>query len=233
MKSAILKFRSENKQQIPFEHNYYLGIAIQKKYNQLMYSEKIEMHSGLQNNYTISSIITKDAEIRDDGIYTKNFFIVLRSLEDEFINRLKVSFSSYPEIRIGNSVFSIVEIKDTKRVDFSSDIYFKSLSPILIRYSKKLDNFVTQKNEIEPNLKAWMINAYYKNTGRKPETNFSIDIDKVKVKSVIVSKNRIKLRAPLIYGRFRSADPEMLEMFYYKGMGSKTGLGLGCWEAYQ
>lgn len=230
MKSVILKFKSPEKQVIPFEHNYYTGIALQQKYNQIMYSEKLNMHSRLQNNYTISSIITKNGEIKDNGIYTNQFFIILRSLDDEFINKLKVAFSFYPEIRIGGTKFSIYEIKDTKIALFNNIVNFKSLSPVLIRYKDKLDNFVTQENEIEPNLKAWMLNTYYKYTGKKFDINFSIDIDKIKIKSVMVSSNKIKLRALLLYGKFKMADPEMLRLLYYKGLGSKTGLGLGCWE---
>ena len=230
MKSVILKFKSPEKQVIPFDHNYYTGIAIQQKYNQIMYSEKLNMHSRLQNNYTISSIITKNGEIKDNGIYTNKFFIILRSLDDEFINKLKAAFSFYPEMRIGNSKFSIYEIKDTRMTLFNNIVNFKSLSPVLIRYKDKLNNFVTQENEIEPNLKAWMVNTYYKYTGKKFDVNFSIDIDKIKVKSVMVSSNKIKLRALLLYGKFKMADPEMLQLLYYRGLGSKSGLGLGCWE---
>jgi len=228
MKSIILLFKSPEKQLIPFEHNYYTGIAIQQKYNRLLYNEKIEKHSRIQSNYTISSIIPKKPEINKNGIYTDRFFIVLRSIDDNFIKYIKAAFAIYPEFRINNSIFNIYKIEDTEKIKFKDNTKFKAISPFLIRYKNIHKNFVTKKENIPENMKAWIIDTYKKFTGLEIKEDFDIKIDNVKVKSIMASNN-VRLRGVLLSGEFINLKSDVQELFYYKGIGSKTGLGLGCW----
>jgi CRISPR-associated endoribonuclease Cas6 len=228
MKSVILSLKKIDRVPIPFEYNYFFGIAI---YNKLrLYQENIKnLHNkNMQDVHTFSSVISRDLTLSTAGIDFNKGTIILRSLDDKIIEYLRIGLSLDNILYIGNSKIVINSIKKLDSPDFSKgEVNFKSISPALIRNFSNKNNFVI-KDDVSENLSksiAWSYEKYYASKIKPPviEKYFS------KVKTVKISNNGVILNAVLLKGKI-TGDEEVIKFSYFKGFGSKTGLGLGCWE---
>lgn len=220
---------------IPFEYNYFLGISLYQKL--LGYEKDIKkLHNLSQIGlYTFSNIISpKKINYNKEGLIIEKGYIIFRTLDDNLINYLRLGILENPDIRIGNNtIFKVTRIMNlTNNINFSSEnLNFKTLSPILIRNFSKRNLYVDNEDDVSPNLKLVMENQIKRFFNIN---NCTIDFENLKIhmKTIRISGSSKKesiTKGFNISGSIK-ADPEVSKIVYYKGLGSKTSLGLGCWE---
>lgn len=229
MKSVLIRVKNLNNSLLPFEHNYTLAIAI---YNKLQYYQNSirELHTKeFQDIHTISTIIPQEPDFGADGISFQKGFFILRSYYDDIIEHLRLAISLDGTLRVGDLYLEVTGIRETVAPKFESGtVKFKTLSPVLVRDYEDRNTFRTHADDVPDNLSRSMVWSYASFTSKTPETP-KITISSLKRKTVRVSKSGTVLGAVVLKGTIKG-DLDLLQFSYFKGIGSKTGLGLGCWE---
>ncbi|MGC8656966.1 MAG: CRISPR-associated endoribonuclease Cas6 [Thermoplasmata archaeon] len=235
MKSIILKIERREGVVIPFEYNYYLGISLYSKLQE--YQKEVKpLHTREQLGiHTISNIITKNPiKYGDNGLEIDGGFVIFRSLDPKIITYLRLGLSIDPIIRIANVKYYVKSIHDLEpKLKNENIINFRTISPILVRNFDIKKKFVNRIEDIEKNLNLstrWILEKEF---GIK-DPNINIEIKSAKRKTVKISSAKAKesiTTAFQVNGKM-SGDPNILQILYYKGLGSKTSLALGCWEVF-
>ncbi|WP_196795571.1 CRISPR-associated endoribonuclease Cas6 [Ferroplasma acidiphilum] len=236
MKSTKLYIKRVDGKIIPFEYNYFIGISIYKKL--LNFQEDIiPLHRSSQIGiYTFSNIISpfipRSELFADNGLNIDKGYIIFRTLNEKLIDYLRLGILQDNKIRIKDTVFEVSRIEDIKPYNGDADeLKFKSLSPILVRDYIRKKIYVNDEQNVAPNLKLVIENQLSKFFGiNSSSVNFS-DLTPRK-KSIRISSNGKKesISTGFNLSGTITAQPDILKLLYYKGLGSKTSLGLGCWE---
>jgi CRISPR-associated endoribonuclease Cas6 len=229
VKSILLRVKNTDNSLLPYEHNYTLSIAI---YNKLQYYQDSvrKLHTKeIQDIHTISTIIPQNPQYETAGINFQKGFFILRSNYDDIIDHLRLAISLDGTLKVGDLYLEVTGIKDTDEPSFDSgDINFRTLSPVLVRDQEDRKTFRTHTDDVPENLSlsmSWSFSSFTSKSVEKP----TLTITSLKRKTVRVSKSGTILGAVVLRGSIQG-DPDLLRFSYYKGLGSKTGLGLGCWE---
>lgn len=220
---------------IPFEYNYYLAISLYSKLR--LYQEEIKkLHQKNQPGiYTFSNIITKGAKYGANGLDIQKGFFVLRSIDDNIESYLRLGLSVDPYLKIVESIFKVKTVTRTAgRLDNVDSANFRTLSPVLVRNFESKKLFVTEAEDVERNLNSvmkWVLKNQF-GMDEDSVSSLGVSVSRPRPKSVRISSSPVKesiTRAFEFSGRI-SGDSGVLQVLYHKGLGSKTGLGLGCWE---
>ena len=233
--SIVFIERSDGKI-IPFEYNYYLAISVYSKLN--LYQEEIKtLHQKNQPGiHTISNIITHNARHGDTGLDIPEGFFILRSIDKRIGTYLRLGLSMDPYLRIVNTAYKVTSIKDSGgKLDGRGNVKFRTLSPVLVRNFHDRKMFVAKEDEVEENLNLvmkWTLKNQF-GINENILDDLYIKVAETHPKTIRISSGPRKesmTRAYDLNGNI-SGDPGALEVLYHRGLGSKTGLGLGCWEA--
>ncbi|QRF75592.1 CRISPR-associated endoribonuclease Cas6 [Thermoplasmatales archaeon] len=236
MLTSIISIERSDQNSIPFEYNYYLAISVYSKLK--LYQEEIKtLHKWNQPGiHTISNIIARSASHRNNGLDISRGFFILRSIDKRMGSYFRLGLSIDPYLRIGSARYIVKSVTDSDgRLRGRGNVGFKTLSPVLIRNFQNKKMFVAKHGEIEENLNQVM-KWTLKNQFGIAESNLSdlfIKVTEAHSKTIRISSGPAKesmTRGYDITGNI-SGDPGVLEVIYHRGLGSKTGLGLGCWEA--
>lgn len=235
MLSSVVFIERTSGKVIPFEYNYFLAISIYSKLK--LYQEEVKpLHQKNQPGiHTISNIISKVAKHSINGLDIAKGFFILRSVDNRIGTYFRLAASIDPNLKIVDSVYRITAIKNANtRLHASNEISFRSLSPILVRNFKDKKLYVADPEEVESNLNLvtkWTLGKQF-GLGDEAMDNFSIRVQEVHSKTIRISagpRNHCITRAFDISGEIRGT-PAAIELLYHRGLGSKPGLGLGCWE---
>ncbi len=229
--------RSEGKI-IPFEYNYYLSIAVYSKLK--LYENEVKLlHSSKQPGFhTISNIIPRKpikSGYGINGVDIPEGFFIVRSLDKLLTLYLRLGITIEPEVRIGDVIYSVTGVNSLQEPSWNKEeLKFKTLSPVIIRNFSDKKLFVDTPDQVEDNLNLvtrWGLKQYY---GFREENlrTFKINLTKIKKKTVKISNSKKKesITSGFEFVGNISGPIESLKTLYYKGFGSKTSLGLGCWE---
>ncbi|PYB67557.1 CRISPR-associated endoribonuclease Cas6 [Thermoplasma sp. Kam2015] len=231
MKSAIIKIEKSSGMMIPYEYNYYIALSIYSKLNQ--YQNKIRpLHIPASFSvFTFSNIISRKVLTGINGLKIDRGFIIFRTLDDTLLDYLKLGLALDPTIRITETTFSVKSVKEINSISFPEEVKFRTLSPALVRDFKNAKLYVSDPRYIEENINnttTWFL----KHKLGISNPSLSIEIETYDRKTVRISSNAGKNSITTSFnltGRLRG-NPDEISMIYYRGIGSKTGLGLGCWE---
>ena len=239
MKSMKIYIKRITGKMIPFEYNYFLGIAFLRK---LIYfqGKNLRLHSSSQIGiYTFSNIISpyhkKLGQPADNGLDIESGYIFFRTLNESLSNYLRLGILEDPTIKIKDTTYQVSRIEDIKPPSIEKqELKFKTLSPVLVRDYSKKNFYVNKEVNVPVNLKAIMENQLTKFFSiHQPTLNFS-NLN-LKRKTIRISSNGKKesITTGFNLTGVISGTPEILKILYYKGLGSKTSLGLGCWEVVE
>ncbi|WP_175266854.1 CRISPR-associated endoribonuclease Cas6 [Acidiplasma cupricumulans] len=202
----------------------------------LLYQNNIrKLHSSSQIGlYTFSNIITtKGFNYGANGLDIPQGYIIFRSIDDALISYLRLGILENPIIEIKGTSYKIESVKSVNNnLDLNrNDIEFKSISPVLVRNFKDKKLYLSNEGEVSDNLN---LLAYHqlKNYFGIPNPKVTFEDLKVQKKTIRISSNGKKESITTgfnLHGRIRGT-PDALSLLYYRGLGSKTSLGLGCWE---
>jgi CRISPR-associated endoribonuclease Cas6 len=235
MHTSIVSIERTEGKIIPFEYNYYLSISVYSKLQ--TYQQEIKrLHQKSQPGiHTISNIISKVAKYGDGGLDIQSGFFILRSIDNKIGPYFRLGLSADPFIKIVNTIYEVKSVRDSPgKLNGQKQVRFRTLSPVLVR---KFDNrklFVTDAERVEENLNLvtkWSLKNQF-GISESVVDDISIKVLEKHPKTVRISSGSQKesiTRAFDIRGEM-IGDPGILEVLYHRGLGSKTGLGLGCWE---
>jgi CRISPR-associated endoribonuclease Cas6 len=216
---------------IPYEYNYYFAINFYEKlflYNNLI--RKIHDPESY-SLHTFSNIISKKVNSGLNGLDIPEGFIIFRSLDSRLINYLRLGLSLNPVIKIINTKYIATKIYNWKELDDKNEFYFRTLSPVVVKDFNSGKLYVEDPIEVENNLlkvTLWQL----ENLFNIKNSELDIKINNVKRKSVRISSKPNGISKTVgfeLEGKIKG-DPNALKVIYYRGLGSKTGLGLGMIE---
>ncbi len=235
MESTLVNIKRSKGVIIPYEYNYYLSISLYSKLR--LYQENIKkLHTKTQPGmHTFSNIISKASKGGVNGLDINEGFFIFRSVDPSLNMYLRLGLSIDPIIRIGDVSYLVSSAKSIsdKLLD-QEEVNFKSLSPVLVRNFKERNIFLNFPDDLETNLNLvskWVLKETY-NFSENDLDSLRIIITSAKRRTVKISNSKNKesiTTAFQLKGSIRGT-PEALKVLYYKGIGSKTSLGLGCWE---
>jgi len=216
---------------IPFDYNYYVAINIYDKLS--LYNDNIRKIHDKQSFslHTFSNIISKSQKSGINGLDIPSGFIIFRSLDSRLINYLRLGISLNPVIQIVNTKYLVKAVYDWRGLDTPSAFNFRTLSPVLVRDFNSKKRYVEDPSDVRDNLLAtteWQM----KNLFNIENPDMNIDIKNIKRKTVRISSREESISKTVGFefeGRIEG-DPAALKIAYYRGLGSKTGLGLGLVE---
>ena len=234
MQGVMIKLKRSEGVIIPYEYNYYLSIAI---YSKLIYYQKFvkELHNKKQDGiHTFSNLISFNSKNGINGLEIPDPFLFLRSIDSSLIEYLRMGISIDPKLRIGDVVYRVTSIRNDKFLpDWQRDLKFKTLSPVLIRDFNSKKKFVVNTEEVRENLtkvSKWVLqNIYGLSEEKVQDLNFDIELVKRKTVRISNNKSRESITTAFQLQGTIFGSPEAKSILYYKGLGSKTSLGLGCW----
>lgn len=231
MKSIIIHLERKTGGVIPFDYNYYLAMNFYYKLEK--YQKEIrKLHEPKTPSlYTFSNIITDDAKIGDNGISIERGFLVFRSTDKNLIDYLRLGMAMDNNIQIINSLYKVTRVKDIKDPNFSTEVKFKTLSPAIIRNFDNRKMYVSRIEDVEKNLNMsmrWLL----KNIYRVANIDIGFKLTDIRMKTSRISSTAGKNSITKSFNLegIITGHPSNIEILFYHGMGSKTGLGLGCWE---
>ena len=234
MMSVKLNIKRISGKIIPFEYNYFIGSAIYRKL--LLYEHEVmPLHNISQIGvYTFSNIINpiKKVSYGDNGIDIDSGYIIFRTLDDKIISYLRLAILEDPVLKIKDVDYRITRVETLDGVTFNSDtIKFKTLSPVLVRDFIRKNLYVSKENEVPGNLKLVLEHQMAQFFGI---TNPLFTLDEIKThrKTIRISNNGKKesITTGFNISGVMKTTSEVANILYYKGLGSKTSLGLGCWK---
>lgn len=236
MLTSIVSIERSEGKIIPFEYNYYLSISVYSKLE--TYQQEIKkLHQKNQPGiHTISNIISNDTKYGINGLDIQKGFFILRSIDNRMGPYFRLGLSSDPHIMIVNTIYEVKSVRDSPgKLNGRRQVKFRTLSPVLVRDFGNRKLFVNDADKVEENLNLatkWSLKKQF-GIGESVIDDIFIKVLDKHPKTVRVSggaQKESRTRAFDLTGEI-GGDPGVLEVIYHRGLGSKTGLGLGCWEA--
>lgn len=232
-----LNLKAKNNFKVPFSYNHILSSII---YNKIV---DLELANELHNSnsfkfFNFSQLNIPKRKIVKDGIISKNGKIsfYLSSPNDVLIKSLVDGFVDDLEIKFKNETLLVEKIEALRTPNFSEKSEFKTISPINIRDTQKIDGKIKRIDltpsdkffkGIETNLiKKYCIFNNIENTEKKIKA-YS-EMANVKRKRITIPKghNTTYHRAYMM-DLILEGDMDLIEFAYDVGLGEKNSMGFG------
>lgn len=231
MKSSLVHLDRVSGKIIPYEYNYFLAMALYSKLTE--YQKNVRpLHDRLNFSvFTFSNIISAKPPTGINGLQIDNGFIVLRTLDDRITEFLRLGLAADPYVKIADTVYRVKAVSDAKPVRFKGHTSFKTLSPVLVKDFDNRKRFVTDGSRLESNLNK-VTNWFLENKLGVGNPSVEIKVLSSHRKTARISSSAGKNSITTCFNLTGeiSGKEEEISLLYYRGLGSKTGLGLGCWE---
>ena len=216
--------------QIDHNYSYHLSSAIYRAIERADSSLSLELHlPNVPKFFTFSKLMIPEKRIEKDKITIESeevhfFFSTLR---DEIAEKLVEGLLMKPEIKIGKAKFTLSQIEVLKEKKIGSKEKFVTLSPIYVSKAengKAIDLYPIQKEFYEV-LKQNLVKKFTTFYKKNPESE-ELEIEPVsfKPKRMLVKNTWHRCSEMVFEAR---GDPELLEVGYKAGFGSKNSMGFG------
>lgn len=229
--SLILNIKRVSGNVIPYEYNYYVALAFYTKLNR--YNTEVRKLHDRDNIsiHTFSNIISQSFKFGTNGISLDDGFIIFRSIDKRMESHLRLAIAEDPHLRICDATYLVRSIKNTEKPKPKDSYKFRTLSPVVVRDFESRTKYVDSTEDLELNLRKSMTWVLENKLMHSPD-KLDIKIFNGKRKTVRISSQNKKEAITSGFNLTGSieADPLTFELLYHKGLGSKTGLGLGCFE---
>lgn len=229
--STILTLKRVSGNVIPYEYNFYLALAFYSKLE--AYSKDIrKLHERNSISiHTFSNIITTSAKSGLNGLSIDSGFVIFRSLDKRMESYLRLSISNDQFLRICDTTYMVKSIKSVPSPEWGNTLEFRTLSPVIVREFDSRTRYVDSFDELRANLERNLHWVLEKKLLHVPD-HLELEIKQGKRKTVRISSQNKKESITTgfnITGTLKT-DRLTFNLLYHKGLGSKTGLGLGCFE---
>ncbi len=232
-----INLKTRNNFKIPFDYNHLLSSIIYNKIQDLDLAYKLHA-SNTFKFFNFSQINVSKRKIVKDGIIAKNGKInfYLSSPNDLLIKNLVNCFVDYLEIKFKIEKLNVEKIEALKTPDFKEKSEFKTISPINVRDTRKIDGKLKRVDlapsdkffkAIETNLvKKYCIFNNIESTDKR--INVYSEMANVKRKRITIPKgpNTTYHRAYMM-DLILEGNVDLIEFAYDVGLGEKNSMGFG------
>lgn len=232
-----INLKAKNNFKVHFDYNHILSSIIYNKIQDLDFA--YELHtSNTFKFFNFSQLNIPKRKIVEDGIIAKNGKInfYISSPNDILIKNLVNGFVDDLEIKFQNEKLIVEKIEALKTPDFSEKSEFKTISPINVRDTQKIDGEMKRIDlapsdkffkAIETNLiKKYCIFNSLESTDKRIKA-YS-EMANVKRKRIIIPKgpNTTYHRAYMM-DLILEGDIDLIKFAYDVGLGEKNSMGFG------
>lgn len=237
----ILEISSDKEIILPVQYNHIVQGFIysnlsDKQFREFIHSQGYRIDNKIFKLFTYSRLLGNFKIYSDSKQigFMPPVKLVISSAVQQFITDLAETSIKADSLDLGRNKVSISSISVEKQIDFTGNVQIKMLSPLVAYTSEnKFTRYYSPWNErcneiITKNL----VDKYQTIFGYEPSDQiFKITpngMQEKKFKIVANYKNTIIEGYNGIY--YLTGNPELINIAYYAGLGSKNSQGFGCWE---
>ncbi len=240
-----IEFNSEKDVILPIHYNYILQGFLYKNLTDKNYSNFLHTTGYQFNNktfkfFTYSRILGKFRILKNAGkiAFASPFTLVVSSGVEQFITDLAETLIRSDQCLLGDNQVEIKSISVHKKITPTDSIKIKMLSPIVAYKTvqegekKRTDYYSPWQKEFAQLVINNLLNKYQIIHGELPNNQDLRVIpngnQEEKFAKIINYKDfYIKAYAGIYWLK---GNPELIEVAYNTGLGSKNSQGFGCWE---
>ncbi|MGI5920676.1 MAG: CRISPR-associated endoribonuclease Cas6 [Syntrophomonadaceae bacterium] len=230
---------------LPVQYNHILqgflyNSISDQDYRQFLHHTGYEVNNKVFRLFTFSRILGTFRMNRTTGTITFQppIHIVISSPLEAFITDLAESLIKSDMLFLGHNILEIASINVYRKTVFHGSVQVKMLSP-MVAYStviedgkKRTEYFSPWKSRFSEIARQNLLSKYQILYGESPQNQeFTIipnGMQERKFKIVANYKGTIIEAYNGIY--WLKGNPELIEVAYETGLGSKNSQGFGCWE---
>lgn len=232
-----LSFHVSPGSQIDLSYSYYIASAFYRAIERADPSTSIELHlPNVPKFFTFSKLMIPERRIVNDKIIIESdeVYIFFSTMKDNIAQKLVEGLFMKPEIKIRDTKLDLSQIEVLKEKRIGKREKFVTLSPINVskvennRERRAVDLYPTQE-EFYDVLAKNLVKKYRLFYGRDPENcELHFEVEEFKPKRILV-KNTWHRCCEMIFKA--EGNPELLEIGYKAGFGSKNSMGFGMVKA--
>ena len=199
--------------------------------------------------FTFSRLLGKFNSLGEEFQFTSPVDLIISSPKNEILQNLVEGFFKKDKILLGKNEVFIESISLMPRISFDNEVIIKMLSPLTVYStlqksdgSKKTYYYSPFEEEFNKLIKENLKKKYEACFLEKPN-NFDFEISPFKVRpqdeKIIIYDKKSKYQSkPTVIkawmGLYKlKGNPDLIQLSYDCGLGSKNSLGFGCWEVVE
>jgi len=240
-----IEFHSDKEVILPIHYNYILQGFLYKNlsdkdYRRFLHGTGYQFANTSFKLFTYSRLLGKFRMLKDFGkiAFSSPFTLVVASGVEQFITDLAETLIKSDQCFLGDSPVEIKSISVHKKYKLSDEVHIKMLSPI-VAYKTVMDGEKKRTDYYSPWQKEFgqlvtnnLLKKYQIIHGELPESRDLRVIpngnQEAKFARIINYKDfYIKAYAGIYWLK---GNPDLIEVAYNTGLGSKNSQGFGCWE---
>jgi len=232
-----LSFHVSPFSQLDPNYSYYIASAIYRAIERADPSISIDLHlPNVPKFFTFSKLMIPKKSIENGKIVIESdeVYIFFSTMKDKIAQKLVEGLFMKPEIKIRDTKLDLSRIEVLREKRIGKREKFVTLSPINVskvendRERRTVDLYPTQKEFYEVLAKN-LVKKYTLFYGKEPENcELSFEVEEFKPKRVLV-KNTWHRCCEMVFKA--EGNPELLEIGYKAGFGSKNSMGFGMVKA--
>lgn len=240
-----IEFNSENEVILPIHYNYILQGFLYKNltdkdYLDFLHESGYQLENKRFKLFTYSRLLGKFRILKSAGkiAFSSPFTLVVSSGVEQFITDLAETLIRSDRVFLGDTSLEIKSISVHKKVTLTDTVKIKMLSPIVAYKTvldgekKRTDYYSPWQNEFGQLVTNNLLNKYQIINGELPDrVDFRVipnGNQEEKFAKIINYKDfHIKAYAGIYWLK---GNPELIQVAYDTGLGSKNSQGFGCWE---
>uniref|UniRef100_A0A7J2TK39 CRISPR-associated endoribonuclease Cas6 n=1 Tax=Archaeoglobus fulgidus TaxID=2234 RepID=A0A7J2TK39_ARCFL len=228
-----LSFRVQPFSQIDLNYSYYIASAIYRAIERADPYTSLELHlPNVPKFFTFSKLMIPEKRIANDKIIIESdeVYIFFSTMKDKIAQKLVEGLFMKPEIRVGDTKMDLSQIEVLREKKIGRREKFVTLSPINVSKvenngeRRAVDLYPTQE-EFYDVLAKNLIKKYTLFYGKEPDDcELIFEVEEFKPKRILV-KNTWHRCCEMVFKA--EGNPELLEIGYKAGFGSKNSMGFG------
>ncbi|QGT99804.1 CRISPR-associated endoribonuclease Cas6 [Candidatus Syntrophocurvum alkaliphilum] len=240
-----IEFNSKRDIILPLHYNYFLQAYLynnlsDKDYSAFIHEKGYELEQKKFKLFTFSRLMGTFRINPEKGIisFKSPVKLIVSSAVEQFITDLAETLMRKDDSWLGNNLLEVSTINVHRTPQFSAEKKVKMISPMVAyttlnnENNKKTEYYSPWNQQGVEIIRQNLINKYKAINGVEPEDkNFNIipnGNQEKKFKKIITYKNTVIIGYD---GLFKlTGNPELIQLSYSTGLGSKNSQGFGCWE---
>jgi len=228
-----LHFHTTPGSQIDLNYSYHLASAIYRAIERADPSTSIDLHlPNVPKFFTFSKLMIPEKRIENGKILIESdeVYLFFSTMKDKTAQKLVEGLFMKPEIKIGDTKMDLSQIEVLREKKIGRREKFVTLSPINVSKvenngeRRAVDLYPTQEEFYEV-LARNLVRKYTLFYGKEPEScELIFEVEEFKPKRILV-KDTWHRCCEMVFKA--EGNPELLEMGYKAGFGSKNSMGFG------
>lgn len=224
---------------IPIEYNYNIYLGLRKILFDFIGTNKPKLFNRYKKmfpDFTFSQLMIPDRNIEYGFIEITGTYLsfFVSSIDDTFMEYLVKALNHAGEFSVHNKPFKIKKIEVVEDPEFSEEMKFRMLSPLLL--IKEADGKVVfvrpEDSDLDDIFSRYLVERYntlFRTGYESKQIKFELDQDYLERRKSLTRLLTIRnINYKTILAPFRlKGDVDLIKFAYTNGIGTKTNYGLG------